>query len=177
MKYTILLSLYLINCINAFSQNPTLVRTINNSNTCINSNKKLLYNALSLLKASIYNDNTNTNNNWEPPVGYVPESLKIVEKKWEPPVGYVPETLRSSENNKIIQEIDNKISTLNDSDSLYTNVKDETKYIKEQTKKLEEETKILKDIIKKINYHTDNIATSTLYRNEDYGHNYYPKNN
>ena len=175
MKYIILLSLYLINCVNAFSQNPTLVRTINNSNTCVNSNKKFLYNALSLLKASIYNDNTD--NKWEPPIGYVPESVKIVEKKWEPPVGYVPDTLRSTKNNKIINEIDNTISKLNDPDSLYTNVKDETKYIKEQTKKLEEETKILKNIIKKINYHTDNIATSTLYRNEDYGNTYFPNNN
>ena len=163
MKYTILLSLYLINCIYAFSNNPRLVRTINNSNTCVSSNKKFLYNALSLLKASIYNDNTQ--NKWKPPVGYIPESVKIVENKWQPPIGYIPKTLRSSKNNEIINEIDNKISNLNNDDSLYTNVKDETKYIKEQTKKLEEETKILKDIIKKINYHTDNIATSTIYRN------------
>lgn len=174
MKYTILLSLYLINCIYAFSNNPTLVRTINNSNTCVSSNKKFLYNALSLLKASIYNDNTE--NKWQPPVGYIPESVKIVENKWQPPIGYVPKTLRSSKNNEIINEIDNKISNLNNDDSLYTKVKDETKYIKEQTKKLEEETKILKDIIKKINYHTDNIATSTIYKNEDYGHTYYPNN-
>lgn len=174
MKYTILLSLYLINCIYAFSNNPTLVRTINNSNTCVSSNKKFLYNALSLLKASIYNDNTE--NKWQPPVGYIPESVKIVENKWQPPIGYVPKTLRSSKNNEIINEIDNKIYNLNNDDSLYTKVKDETKYIKEQTKKLEEETKILKDIIKKINYHTDNIATSTIYKNEDYGHTYYPNN-
>lgn len=174
MKYTILLSLYLINCIYAFSNNPTLVRTINNSNTCVSSNKKFLYNALSLLKASIYNDNTE--NKWQPPVGYIPESVKIVENKWQPPIGYVPKTLRYSKNNEIINEIDNKISNLNNDDSLYTKVKDETKYIKEQTKKLEEETKILKDIIKKINYHTDNIATSTIYKNEDYGHTYYPNN-
>jgi hypothetical protein len=147
MKYIILLSLYLINCVNAFSQNPTLVRTINNSNTCVNSNKKFLYNALSLLKASIYNDNTD--NKWEPPIGYVPESVKIVEKKWEPPVGYVPDTLRSTKNNKIINEIDNTISKLNDPDSLYTNVKDETKYIKEQTKKIRRRNKNFKGYYKK----------------------------
>ena len=45
------------------------------------------------------------------------------------------------------------------------------------TNKLEEETKILKNIIKKINYHTNNIATVTLYRNEDNSNEYIPSNN
>ena len=144
--------------------------------TLSNNNKEnILSNAIKVLNTPV--SVHNNKKKWNPPIGYVPDRIKKTNnkfKKWNPPIGYIPESLK---NKKIVNEIDNQISNVKNPDLLFTNINDETKYIKEQANKLEEETKILKDIIKKINYHTNNIATVTLYRNEDSNNEYIPSNN
>ena len=182
MKFLILTVLCFIQSVYTFSpmnfNKPIKYYSNNNNYVCTlsNNNKEnILSNAIKVFNSAV---STHTNNKkWNPPIGYVPDRIKKVNKKfkkWNPPIGYIPESLK---NKKIVNEIDNQILNVKNPDLLFTNINDETEYIKEQANKLEEETKILKDIIKKINYHTNNIATVTLYRNEDSNNEYIPSNN
>ena len=184
MKFLILTVLCFIQSVYTFSPmnfNKPIKYYSNNNYVCTlsNNNKEnILSNAIKVFNSAV---STHTNNKkWNPPIGYVPDRIKKVNKKfkkWNPPIGYIPESLKNKKIvNEIVNEIDNKISNVKNKDLLFTNINDETRYINEQANKLEEETKILKDIIKKINYHTNNIATVTLYRNEDNNNEHIPIN-
>lgn len=61
----------------------------------------------------------------------------INKKKWNPPIGYVPESLK---NKKITDEIDYKISKIKNLNLLFSNITDEINYIAEKTDKLVEIT-------------------------------------
>tara|TARA_Y100000389_G_scaffold82150_1_gene78725 strand:- start:117 stop:659 length:543 start_codon:yes stop_codon:yes gene_type:complete len=102
--------------------------------TSINYNKPFKYNNILLNTATYANINKKK---WNPPIGYIPESLKNKKKKWNPPIGYVPESLK---NKKITYEIDYNISKVKNLDLLFSNITDEISYIAEKTDKLLEIT-------------------------------------
>ena len=84
--------------------------------TSINYNKPFKYNNILLNTATYANIN---------------------KKKWNPPIGYVPESLK---NKKITYEIDYNISKVKNLDLLFSNITDEISYIAEKTDKLLEIT-------------------------------------
>jgi len=100
--FHIFLFLQLINLSNAFMPLYT---------TCSLNKKNILKNSVILLHSSV------NNIRWEPPEGYVPKK-----KKWEPPEGYVPESIKKE--NKIINDINEKIKKLENNDDLFTDSND-----------------------------------------------------
>jgi hypothetical protein len=100
--FHIFLFLQLINLSNAFMPLYT---------TCSLNKKNILKNSVILLHSSV------NNIRWEPPEGYVPKK-----KKWEPPEGYVPESIKKE--NKIINDINEKIKKLENNNDLFTDSND-----------------------------------------------------
>lgn len=142
---------------NAFIPSTSVLNKINipnipNSNIC--SSKKVIYNSVSLLRASIYNDKQKK---WDPPAGYIPES----QKKWDPPAGYTPKQ------KEIVDNIDKDIEDLFDEDSLFTDISRETKYINNKIDKLLYDIEYMKDTVKNIKKHNNIIHTKSKYYNID----------
>lgn len=113
--FHIFLFLQLINLSNAFMPLYT---------TCSLNKKNVLKNSVILLHSSV------NNIRWEPPEGYVPKK-----KKWEPPEGYVPKKKNREpsegyvpesikKENKIINDINEKIKKLENNDDLFTDNND-----------------------------------------------------
>jgi len=100
--FHIFLFLQLINLSNAFMPLYTI---------CSLNKKIVLKNSVILLHSSV------NNIRWEPPEGYVPKK-----KKWEPPEGYVPESIKKE--NKIINDINEKIKKLENNDDLFNDSND-----------------------------------------------------
>jgi len=118
-KFVCILLVILSNITNGYViSNSLKSNKMDNTKMCLSQNKKILYNSISLLKSSIYNQNEKKK--WEPRVGYIPERLKIKleEKKWEPIVGYVPKRIKTK--NKILEKI-NKLEY--DINKLKNNIK------------------------------------------------------
>lgn len=119
-----LLLLVLTNFTNGYVMPNILIKY--NINNCMMTHKKILFNGINILRASIQNEIQK--NKWKPVIGYIPDRLKknnISEiKKWEPPEGYVP--------NRFIKE------------------KNLEKEIIEKINKIEKDVKILKNNINKI---------------------------
>ena len=63
---------------------------------------------------------------WEPPIGYIPDS----QKNWELPIEYTPKQ------KEIVNNIDSDIEDLFDEDALFTDISRETKYINNKFDKL-----------------------------------------
>tara|TARA_Y100000389_G_C17211146_1_gene388562 strand:+ start:136 stop:525 length:390 start_codon:yes stop_codon:yes gene_type:complete len=109
-KLVCLLLVILSNITNGYViSNLLKLNKIDNTKICLSQHKKILYNSISLLKSSIYNQNEKKK--WEPRLGYIPERLKIKndkikleEKKWEPIVGYIPKRIKIKE--EILEKID-----------------------------------------------------------------------
>ena len=129
-----------------------MTEKLSKSNIC--SSKNVLYNAVSLLRASIHNDKQKK---WEPPIGYIPES----QKKWEPPIGYTPKQ------KEIVNSIDRDIEELFDEDALFTDISRETKYINNKFDKLLNDIEHMKDTVENIKKHNNIIHTKSEYYNID----------
>jgi len=153
MKIVNLMLLYICYA-NAFIPSTNVLNKINIPNSNICSSKKVIYNAVSLLKASIHNDKQKI---WEPPTGYIPDS----QKKWEPPVGYTPKQ------KEIVNSIDRDIEELFDEDALFTDIGRETKYINNKFDKLLNDIEHMKDTVENIKKHNNIIHTKSEYYNID----------
>jgi hypothetical protein len=139
---------------NAFIPSTNVLNKINMPTSNICSSKKVVYNAVSLLRASIHNDKQKK---WEPPIGYIPES----QKKWEPPVGYTPKQ------KEIVNSIDRDIEELFDEDALFTDISRETEYINNKFDKLLNDIEHMKDTVENIKKHNNIIHTKSEYYNID----------
>tara|TARA_Y100000389_G_scaffold169317_1_gene175484 strand:- start:255 stop:701 length:447 start_codon:yes stop_codon:yes gene_type:complete len=139
---------------NAFIHTTNYPNKINipNSNICLS--KKVIYNAVSLLRASIHNDKQKK---WEPPIGYIPDS----KKNWEPPFGYTPKQ------KEIVNDIDRDIENLFDEDVLFTDISRETEYINNKFDKLLNDIEHMKDTVENIKKHNNIIHTKSEYYNID----------
>jgi len=153
MKIFNLMLLYICYA-NAFIPSTNVLNKINVANSNICSSKKIIYNAVSLLRASIYNDKQKK---WEPPVGYIPES----QKNWKTPVSYTPKQ------KKIVDIIDKDIEDLFDEDALLTDISRETKYINNKFDKLLNDIENMKYTVENIKKHNNIIHTKSEYYNID----------
>ncbi len=153
MKIVNLMLLYICYA-NAFIPSTNVLNKINVANSNICSSKKIIYNAVSLLRASIHNDKQKK---WEPPVGYIPES----QKKWKTPVSYTPKQ------KKIVDIIDKDIEDLFDEDALFTDISRETKYINNKFDKLLNDIEHMKYTVENIKKHNNIIHTKSEYYNID----------
>ena len=96
-------------------------------------------------------------------MNYQLDMTQIIKKKWEPPVGYIPERL------KVINDINKDIENIENKDSLYSN------YVENYTnnynnnyntiKNLEKNVNVLKKIVNVISDDTDKLIK--------YNNNYY----
>lgn len=154
MKIVNYLMLLYICYTNAFVPTTNVLNKMNIPKSNICSSKNVLYNAVSLLRASIHNDKQKK---WEPPIGYIPES----QKKWEPPVGYTPKQ------KEIVNSIDRDIEDLFDEDALFTDISRETKYINNKFDKLLNDIEHMKDTVENIKKHNNIIHTKSEYYNID----------
>lgn len=153
MKIVNLMLLYICYA-NAFIPSTNVLNKINIPNSNICSSKKVVYNAVSLLRASIHN---NKQKKWEPPIGYIPDS----QKKWEPPIEYTPNQ------KEIVNNIDSDIEDLFDEDALFTDISRETKYINNKFDKLLSDIEHIKDTVENIKKHNNIIYTKSEYYNID----------
>jgi hypothetical protein len=153
MKIVNLMLLYICYA-NAFIPSTNVLNKINIPNSNICSSKKVIYNAVSLLRASIHNDKQKK---WEPPIGYIPDN----QKKWEPPIGYTPKQ------KEIVNNIDRDIEDLFDEDALFTDISRETKYINNKFDKLLNDIEHIKDTVENIKKHNNIIHTKSEYYNID----------
>lgn len=74
-----LLLLVLTNLTNGYVMPNILIKY--NINNCMMTHKKILFNSINILRASVYN--------------------KIQKKKWEPVIGYIPDRLKKNNISKI----------------------------------------------------------------------------
>jgi hypothetical protein len=139
MKIVNLMLLYICYA-NAFIPSTNVLNKINVPNSNICSSKKVIYNAVSLLRASIHNDK---------------------QKKWEPPIGYTPKQ------KEIVNNIDHDIEDLFDEDALFTDICRETKYINNKFDKLLNDIEHMKDTVENIKKHNNIIHTKSEYYNID----------
>ena len=153
MKIVNLMLLYICYA-NAFIPSTNVLNKINIPSSNICSSKKVIYNAVSLLRASIHNDKQKK---WEPPIGYIPES----QKKCKPPIDYTPKQ------KKIVNNIDKDIEDLFDEDALFTDISRETKYINNKFDKLLNDIEHIKDTVENIKKHNNIIHTKSEYYNID----------
>ncbi len=167
MKIVNLMLLYICYA-NAFIPSTNVLNKINIPNSNICSSKKVIYNAVSLLRASIHNDKQKK---WEPPIGYIPDN----QKKWEPPIGYIPDNQKKWEppigytpkQKDIVNNIDRDIEDLFDEDALFTDISRETKYINNKFDKLLNDIEHMKDTVENIKKHNNIIHTKSEYYNID----------
>jgi len=138
MKIVNLMLLYICYA-NAFIPSTNVLNKINIPNSNICSSKKVVYNAVSLLRASIHN---NKQKKWEPPIGYIPDS----QKNWELPIEY------TQKQKEIVNNIDSDIEDLFDEDALFTDISRETKYINNKFDKLLSDIEHMKDTVENIIY-------------------------
>jgi hypothetical protein len=138
----------------AFIPSTNLLNKINIPNSNICSSKKVIYNSVSLLRASIHNDRQKK---WDPPVGYIPES----QKNGDPPVGYTPKQ------KEIVDNIDKDIEDLFNEDALFTDIGRETKYINNKFDKLLSDIEHIKYTVENIKKHNNIIHTKSEYYNID----------
>lgn len=153
MKIVNLMLLYICYA-NAFIPSTNVLNKINIPSSNICSSKKVIYNAVSLLRASIHND---TQKKWEPPIGYIPDS----QKKCKPPIDYTPKQ------KKIVNNIDKDIEDLFDEDALFTDISRETKYINNKFDKLLNDIEHIKNTVENIKKHNNIIHTKSEYYNID----------
>jgi peptidoglycan hydrolase CwlO-like protein len=153
MKIVNLMLLYICYA-NAFIPSTNVLNKINIPSSNICSSKKVIYNAVSLLRASIYN---NKQKKWEPPIGYIPDS----QKKWKPPIDYTPKQ------KEIVNSIDRDIEDLFDEDALFTDISRETKYINNKFDKLLNDIEHMKNTVENIKKHNNIIHTKSKYYNTD----------
>jgi len=153
MKIVNLMLLYICYA-NAFIPSTNVLNKINIPSSNICSSKKVIYNAVSLLRASIHNDKQKK---WEPPIGYIPES----QKKCKPPIDYTPKQ------KKIVNNIDKDIEDLFDEDALFTDISRETKYINNKFDKLLNDIEHIKKTVENIKKHNNIIHTKSEYYNID----------
>jgi hypothetical protein len=153
MKIVNLMLLYICYA-NAFIPSTNVLNKINIPNSNICSSKKVVYNAVSLLRASIHN---NKQKKWEPPIGYIPDS----QKNWELPIEYTPKQ------KEIVNNIDSDIEDLFDEDALFTDISRETKYINNKFDKLLSDIEHIKDTVENIKKHNNIIYTKSEYYNID----------
>lgn len=153
MKIVNLMLLYICYA-NAFIPSTNVLNKINIPSSNICSSKKVIYNAVSLLRASIHNDKQKK---WEPPIGYIPES----QKKCKPPIDYTPKQ------KKIVNNIDKDIEDLFDEDALFTDISRETKYINNKFDKLLNDIEHIKNTVENIKKHNNIIHTKSEYYNID----------
>lgn len=153
MKIVNLMLLYICYA-NAFIPSSNVLNKINVPNSNICSSKKIIYNAVSLLRASIHNDKQKK---WDPPIGYIPDN----QKKWDPPIGYIPKQ------KEIVDNIDKDIEYLFDEEALFTDIRRETKYINNKFDKLLDDIEYMKDTVENIKKHNNIIHTKSEYYNID----------
>lgn len=153
MKIVNLMLLYICYA-NAFIPSTNVLNKINVPNSNICSSKKIIYNAVSLLRASIHNDKQKK---WDPPTGYIPDN----QKKWDPPIGYIPKQ------KEIVDNIDKDIEYLFDEEALFTDIRRETKYINNKFDKLLDDIEYMKDTVENIKKHNNIIHTKSEYYNID----------
>jgi len=153
MKIVNLMLLYICYA-NAFIPSTNVLNKINVPNSNICSSKKVVYNAVSLLRASIHN---NKQKKWEPPIGYIPDS----QKNWELPIEY------TQKQKEIVNNIDSDIEDLFDEDALFTDISRETKYINNKFDKLLSDIEHMKDTVENIKKHNNIIYTKSEYYNID----------
>jgi hypothetical protein len=153
MKIVNLMLLYICYA-NAFIPSTNVLNKINIPNSNICSSKKVVYNAVSLLRASIHN---NKQKKWEPPIGYIPDS----QKNWELPIEY------TQKQKEIVNNIDSDIEDLFDEDALFTDISRETKYINNKFDKLLSDIEHMKDTVENIKKHNNIIYTKSEYYNID----------
>ena len=145
MKIVNLMLLYICYA-NAFIPSTNVLNKINVPNSNICSYKKVIYNAVSLLRASIHNDKQKK---WDPPTGYIPDN----QKKWDPPIGYTPKQ------KEIVNNIDHDIEDLFDEDALFTDIRREKKYINNKFDKRLDDIEYMKDTVENIKNHNNIIHT------------------
>jgi len=153
MKIVNLMLLYICYA-NAFIPSTNVLNKINIPNSNICSSKKVVYNAVSLLRASIHN---NKQKKWEPPIGYIPDS----QKNWELPIEY------TQKQKEIVNNIDSDIEDLFDEDALFTDISRETKYINNKFDKLLNDIEHMKGTVENIKKHNNIIHTKSEYYNID----------
>ena len=152
MKIVNLMLLYICYA-NAFIPSTNVLNKINIPNSNICSSKKVIYNAVSLLRASIHNDKQKK---WEPPTGYIPDSQKMGTTYW-----------LYAKQKEIVNNIDHDIEELFDEDALFTDISRETKYINNKFDKLLNDIEHMKDTVENIKKHNNIIHTKSEYYNID----------